>query len=274
MGVLVNWLSQWGGIGNFIVIDGPPHTGKTTVLMNLFKACLDNGFEVITTSYFYNMPPGVHYITKASELLRAYTDCNGLIVIAIDDAQARFDSTSMANTLESKYNMGLYSLMAKFQSDLVFVAHFNNRIPSPLLACKPMIVYTPKPKKMEVMDPIKKTVRRFKVPPSPYKFPKATIPAWRWDINPLALYERLSQVKGSSESEIIDKNKAVIRGFLDNVEEGRSTLKTRDKVEIMLDLCNEDMGQKVQITQKWIAEKIGVTPAYISKIKKSRANNN
>jgi len=264
MGLISRWLDQGGGMGNFIVIVGQPHSGKTTILCNVFKKALENDFEIITTTQVFRPPKKMHIINSASGLLGAYAKTEGNVVIAIDDAQASFDSTSMASTKASKMNQTIYLFMAKLKANFIFVAHYIEKIPKPIKECDPLVVWAVKPGLMNING------RTIKVGRSPYKFPKAFIPSWRWDIDPYNLYDQLSKVKGKSNDEIINKNKEAIIEFLGNPKE--SDIPKKKQVELILKILGDDLGKQRKLTQKYIAEKLGVDPGYICRIKKSIDN--
>lgn len=263
MGVVSKWLNRGGGMGNFIVIVGPPHTGKTTILCNIFKSAIENNFEIITTTNLFNPPPQIKIINSASKLLKAYAQCKGNVIIAIDDAQASFDSTSMASTKASKMNQTIYLFIAKIQGNFIIVAHYIEKIPKVIFDCGPMIIWAVKPGLMHIQG----QVRSFQVAKSPYRFPKASIPSWRWDFNPNELWDELSKIKGKSNEEIMRKNKEKIIKFFDN---GTHTgISKKKEIELVLKRFEDDIGKDVKFTQKYIADKFEVDPGYITRIKKT-----
>lgn len=246
-------------MGNTIVLCGPPHSGKTTILCHIFKTALELNIDVITTTKIFNPPPGLTVVNCASNLLKTYALSSRNVLMAFDDAQADFDSTAMASTKQSRINQKLYLYIAKLQGNLVFVAHYFEKIPRPIFDTGPLRIWAIEPGLMEIQ------ATDFKVPPSPYDFPKAFIPSWEWDVDMSKLNHELSKVKGRNNNEIIARNKQIILDFLED-NNGYSFTK-KDEILVLLKTLEPYFGKEKKINQKLIADAVGVDPGYITRIK-------
>lgn len=265
MGAIIQWLKRGGSMGNTIVLIGPQHSGKTTILMNIFKQAIENDFEIITTTNMFNPPKGIHNVNRASDLFRAYVKTDKKVILAFDDAQAHFDSTSLSSTKKSKTNQRLYIYIAKLQSNMIFVAHQRDKIPGPVWDTEPLEVYAEKPPPGSKEYYMWLLGRKVRVSKSPYKFPKAYIPSWKWDIDMNRLDDKLSDVKGRYELDQIRKNKEAIRRFIGS--DNGYTFSKRDEIQVLLKTLEPLYGKKIKINQKLIADIVNVDPGYITRIK-------
>lgn len=251
-------------MGNFVVILGPPHTGKTTILAHVMKAMIGDGFDVITTTKIFRPPKGYHYVTKVSEFFRSYADANGNVIFAVDDAQAGFDSSSMASTKQARMNQTLYLLIAKLQANLIYIGHYGGRVPHTIMECQPLWVLSMTPGKMKIGND------NYNYDFSPFDFPKSAIPSWQWDIDPAKLYAALARVKGTTNEEIIKNNKATILEVLNGTHDDEDMVTKRETIEMIVNFLGDDMGKRgVHLSQSWIARRLGVTQSYVNQIVRS-----
>lgn len=260
MGIISKWLAQGDRMGNVVCLIGSPHTGKTTILTHIFKSALELDLEVITTTKVFKPPKSMHIVNCASELLKAYAETDNNLLFAFDDAQADFDSTTIASTLGSKINQKLYIYIAKLQANMIFVAHYPEKIPKPVWDMGPLLVWATAPGIMLING------KKYEVPwPPAYNFPKGFIPSWEWDIDMKELNMRLSKVKGRNNSEVIRNNKKTILKFLGDNNGYRFSKK--QEIQVLLKCLKPYIGKDVKLNQKLIAEAVGVAPGYITAIK-------
>jgi len=265
MGIILSHLNKNNSMGNIIVISGPPHTGKSTLLCNVFEKALKDGFEIITTVDLRHASKKVHYITNMIELLESYANCKGNVIIAIDDAQAIFDSTAQATTRKSKMNLPLYVYIAKFQANFIYVGHDPYKIPTSLLSFGPLIVYCVKPGRMEIQGRIYPYSRSRLVPH------KAQFSGFDYEDFPMdQLFNELSKIRADSNEELISENKKAIRKFISKYTNTNKKydVPKQKQMEIVIKRLEPFMGKTKRINQQFIADMFEVTQPRISAIRK------
>jgi hypothetical protein len=75
----------------------------------------------------------------------------------------------------------------------------------------------------------------------------------------------LSKAKGRNNLEIIRNNKRIILKFLNETKKYRFSKK--DEIEVLLKCLKPYIGKEITLSQKLIAEAVGVDPGYITRIK-------
>ena len=267
-GIVLRHLNKHGRMGNFVVISGPPHSGKTTLLCNLLeKAVHDNPPFTIISTLFIKDPPGrFYYISSIWDLLKAYSDSTGNPIIAIDDAQGIFDATTKASTKKSKSIFDLYIHIAKLEGNLIFVAHDPNKIPTAIMEFGPLFI--------DVVEPGIGYIAG-----SQFTFSKANLTMFKAQFSgfdmkgfPLdKLFVRLSKLRANTNEELIKKNKEEIRKFLsEHNKKNDLYIPKRTEVELFLKRLGPGSPlyrKKITISQNQIAKILNVDPGYISRIK-------
>lgn len=204
--ILKYWFRN-GPHGNFMVINGPPRSGKTNLGCLIIESLLDMDFDIVTTIQLSRKPRKVHHVSWFSEFLRVYAEkITGDSVFIVDDAQGAMGTSLDVRSKKAQNNTMLTLYIGKFQSNLIYISHIEEYIPRNIYDFNPLFIEKPSQKQMIFLDDIIEGIPKTKLP-----YQTFSPSHWGYDIDVDRLFHKLSIVPQ-------ERIKEAIISFLDGKE--------------------------------------------------------